>query len=42
MVSIMDKLNGFNWESYHSSNLVETMFSVLKRKYIEKTGAKWY
>ncbi|WP_340819128.1 IS5 family transposase [Methanolobus sp. WCC4] len=33
---------GFNRELYHNRNLVETMFSVLKRKYSEEIRAKRY
>ena len=32
----------FNRELYHTRNLVETMFSVLKRKYSEEIRAKKY
>jgi hypothetical protein len=32
----------FNRELYHNRNLVETMFSVLKRKYNEEIRAKRY
>jgi predicted enzyme involved in methoxymalonyl-ACP biosynthesis len=40
IVELMER--EFNRELYHNRNLVETMFSVLKRKYGEEIRAKMY